>query len=1361
MFEATRLHEEIIKNKINKYAFRIGRKVPPNAVNLAYYYNKRMSSESNVLVSEAPKNTIDHITVSTYMQKKAEPKMDDNVFLSSVPYSDDNGYTGSMKRKWVNWEPNDHVDRREIDNHHYASVVTKQVVPETLSHTEGDFSGTLHLQDVTYKKGATDIYQEAVVETKQVSRKMFQGNLPSPSYGSWPNTYTDANGNTVFTEDGFSGKLLKVPGAESYTKKSALAIGNTQTLIKTYDNINNMPSTIVENGITYRREAYEDITQEKFYWGTFNWLGNGGMYGYWTSANANDTGTGYFTDAVPALTGDIFTALRSLHFNDTFPTGGNNYYIGNENGTKWFLDIAESKRFGSSNGHVWASTFWNAAGSLPTKHQPLGGVAPTPYFGNEGSFLKSHLSVVSPSGGSFDSNQALYDPENPTVANRQFRPVIQFLRAYKPGVKVFFVAVVADGSKNEWIGEQLYTGTIKKTTNKNKERILNWRADAVYSGTLLRETRDYDGLAFYEGVAVKRTAVGNINPEGQRDFLMYPDGQGVLWSTDNLKELESELFYITNLFKDNVPLYYACKLKQPIYDRLGPDEFGIYQGNGIKILSGNLKPLSERKYKFQIKLVPHKQGVAGYEDIYDAYVFTSFLTTNARSFKVVYHAYDPSSPGHIAANKTEELSVQPYFELGKDYTVIPTNEKLRRTYIQLMTNPIIEDDRKKVGFRYIVKADDGSYVSEAHYAEAINREYALSVEEKDFINRNYVVSPKESGAALTAFEIIVKDKHLDEAEQAVLRTKTFRVELDLSDPTTASNKKKLNLFTKPDGTGPVSVETTEDTGFLDPLSGKHERMIQIPGMYKLEGGKIYPGYRVTCRDVRAIKTLAPREFDLLSNWYLRVQFGHFNYVLEQHGYRKRYTYAIPEYDKQEYSTTYGRPYVEVQGEVASVLNDNDIKVSLCPMYVKVDSDYAPTNLRVYKTAADGYEKELAVDRWSFTEGVIRLTERISENDRIQVDYVYEEESYVYRGFYDPQEKFIDIEFNPNQYHTYLDHSNPSSRERKKVHDLFNKVVYLFLRPTVIEEMQNDHLLVRRNSVNSFPDVVVYDDDDGFKGTLVKNGASYVESGTYTDAQAKTATATGTTYLVEASVPSTLAYDQDGYRGTLARTSIQKEIIGYNQKKVGSESDYHFEDDLNSPIYSNYSGTYSGEVVKPITDTRIWRQDYKGTVSKEAIYQENTVYHQIDNGAPERDHDILIGSIYVRHNTSLRSTRILDARSRGGGVLEEIRDGLRKELEPESEHYWDIGFWDGEPYTENAVLIVRLDKRILTENGGRFTHQEVDAKVSKWLAHGTLPLIEYVTAYEKEELPESTLAVEEEYLNTFDFTPQAYLSTEES
>ena len=157
-----------------------------------------------------------------------------------------------------------------------------------------------------------------------------------------------------------------------------------------------------------------------------------------------------------------------------------------------------------------------------------------------------------------------------------------------------------------------------------------------------------------------------------------------------------------------------------------------------------------------------------------------------------------------------------------------------------------------------------------------------------------------------------------------------------------------------------------------------------------------------------------------------------------------------------------------------------------------------------------------------------------------------------------------------------------------------------------------------------------------------------------------------------------------------------------------------------------------------------------------LENKHTLYHQIDNSQPESSHDIYIGSVYIRQNTSLHSTVLVDSRTRGGGIIESMKDSIRKQLEPESDYYLDIGYYDGEPYQENGVIVIRLDNNLLKEFGGKFTQDDIEAKIKRWLGFGVYPIIEYVDTYSKKDMPQYNLTIEDSYTNVTNETPEILL-----
>jgi hypothetical protein len=144
---------------------------------------------------------------------------------------------------------------------------------------------------------------------------------------------------------------------------------------------------------------------------------------------------------------------------------------------------------------------------------------------------------------------------------------------------------------------------------------------------------------------------------------------------------------------------------------------------------------------------------------------------------------------------------------------------------------------------------------------------------------------------------------------------------------------------------------------------------------------------------------------------------------------------------------------------------------------------------------------------------------------------------------------------------------------------------------------------QQSSANSFPATVFYN-DGVYSGNIPKSGLSFVVSGSYTPADSKTQTATqsctifqdwtwtGTSWVKTGgqynNAASSMSYNSGGYSGTLSLGSVTG---GTPPAPVGHSTGL----DTTTTTASG-TGNYSGTVTKPASDTRIWQQNYSGTVS---------------------------------------------------------------------------------------------------------------------------------------------------------------------
>jgi len=1178
MFLPTKPHSETIKNFTKEPTIRIGKQVPKNAVNMAYYFNPTATDAEKVLCAEAPRNTIDHRVEESYRYLFNMPSNNDDLFESAITWSDEEGYVGILPRVWVRWHDKINTLEKSATGTRTVIVDNKSDVPTSMSYGDNDnYYGTLFLETVDYevKDTKTEVLNSTLkidIEGYELKKEVTSSYLDYyMTEAAWtPYLYVKENG--VYNAEG------KKVGNNvwGYTSPEG------EPLVLT--NIEKDPLENHTDGVPSYREECGYIT-------------------FYAKKIREEYG-------IPSFFEEKFSFITDSEIQD-------------------FIDTMNSGEFeidGKTSAMGQKLTQWQTA-SAEDRATTAIEIHQTGY---------NTIYIDTDEDAFDDEGNPLIDPE--TGENVKVREM--YIIA---GYKMIYTRTSNTEGEHNWNVYANYSGTLIREEQKTNTYPISWEATCHYTGIARKVWKTYDGVAYYRGSITKSEGVGNVNSELESDILMYPNDEGYLRKIDvNGNEqytIEAEQFYITDVFKDNVPCFYKYNLKHSIYDYRGPDDNGFYEGNAVKLYTNNLKDIPT-SCKYQLKLFPSEYDtvteIIDGETIevekvkkYGVSVYTSFISKTTDTYKATYNAFVDSDNVDANNGMIEDVYNYPFMVNNKDYSIVSVNKVTRKNKIKINNPNIIEDTRKYVTFEYQVTASkiengiEKVFVSNKRQAQILNKEYAVESEHKKFIERAMIISPKDGEYYMSPYDIIIKDQAL--LNDAPIVTPENAHEFIFSckpviDTLNSDFVGAINIKCNSDGSGILTAETTLDTGFYNKDTGLYTKKLSVNNPYIIENGKIYAGYMVKCLDARHISVKSPREEHLLESWYPLIQFGHYSQVMDQYGTHTKICYAMPEYDDQHWGK-YGKPYVDIVEEQAEILNPHMIKVRNHPLMMIEDTN----TIRVIRKKEDD-EYPINIEYVSFSEGIIITREAISENDVILVDYSYLEECYVYRGFYRNASDFCRIDLNPNQYHTYSD-LNKEPSELAPTKNLFNKTLYFYLRPSI------------RYRVDS-------DNDD------------------------------------------------------LIDIDIEKDRI--------------------------------------------------------LLYNEETLYHTIDKYEPESEWDIYIGSVYIRQNTSLQSTVLIDTRTRGGGVIEEMKDSLRKQLEPESDFYLDIGCYDGTPYQENAVIIVRLDNSILKEYGGRFTQTDIEEKVKKWLGYGVYSIIEYVDSYSKYDMPQYNLIVENSYTNVINQTPELTL-----
>jgi len=153
-----------------------------------------------------------------------------------------------------------------------------------------------------------------------------------------------------------------------------------------------------------------------------------------------------------------------------------------------------------------------------------------------------------------------------------------------------------------------------------------------------------------------------------------------------------------------------------------------------------------------------------------------------------------------------------------------------------------------------------------------------------------------------------------------------------------------------------------------------------------DGGTVlrYLGMSVQIQERTRIRLVKPHRDGPSAAWWARVNRGTLKTTYEG----IRYTFGVPEYSSQSWSPKYGAPYKEYGGVEAEVIDDHKLRLPRTPILW-------PGPLTLYRNGKA--MQPSVVEDVSSHNGIVYLNSPVALNDRILVDFVYEEENYVYKG----------------------------------------------------------------------------------------------------------------------------------------------------------------------------------------------------------------------------------------------------------------------------------------------------------------------------------------------------------------------------
>lgn len=517
----------------------------------------------------------------------------------------------------------------------------------------------------------------------------------------------------------------------------------------------------------------------------------------------------------------------------------------------------------------------------------------------------------------------------------------------------------------------------------------------------------------------------NIAAASTSEKLMWPNDAYLLEDESGRSIVSSRNFLITNVFDNEQPLYYMYETKFDTIDSIGPDTFGFYQGHSILLVDRAGQKLGSA-YGHKIMLVP-----TGEEGRYRIRVFTNFQTQPSDTIKVVYTAIkeEGAVPGY-----SELITPQPAFEKGKDISSVANDKATNSLYYQMNGRELGQSRlsvsqvplknsqyRSPVSFTYTISAfyTDGTSYTTPPLLDNVYHEDSVTEADEFYHNGFKRLQGKTAEELLLEYSAAHATKSVD----------YFAVQ---------SSNADVELYTQPDGQNYVIASTQKETG-----------QIILPPSYRIEerNGDTYyaPTYSIKLIGDNQIRVVEPIQTEAHESWYLRVKNGRFDREgSNTAGFPIKYRYTVPEYYTQPFDSELGMPYRLVKQERPIVAGERKIKVRYGPLYVKTsETGY---NIKVVVNGVSA-----VVKGWDTLGRTIDIDTKVKENDKIFVDYYYEEETFMYRGYWDEEnQRFWGLDINPSHGHMYTD-INKESGEIVDVPSfgLINKTVYIYLKPNAV------------------------------------------------------------------------------------------------------------------------------------------------------------------------------------------------------------------------------------------------------------------------------------------------------------------------
>ena len=145
-------------------------------------------------------------------------------------------------------------------------------------------------------------------------------------------------------------------------------------------------------------------------------------------------------------------------------------------------------------------------------------------------------------------------------------------------------------------------------------------------------------------------------------------------------------------------------------------------------------------------------------------------------------------------------------------------------------------------------------------------------------------------------------------------------------------------------------------------------------------------YGIKYDSITAFDLKSPYRNNSLLPWFARITNGTFSQKYKN----IVYYFGIPEYKDQLWSTTAGKPYIDVQGEQANFVNGSTIKLARSPIFYK-------NNILITNSSGEKVYSSSVIKHVDIINGYVYIDPSVDLPRDISVSYTYYEKSLIYKG----------------------------------------------------------------------------------------------------------------------------------------------------------------------------------------------------------------------------------------------------------------------------------------------------------------------------------------------------------------------------